>query len=343
MLKSEFPMFRRFLSLACLLALPGLASVAQQRQHWTERRNLGFEGPVRSALTTVLRPNPDPRSSARRKLMVEGNPDWAVFDTQGRRIEFASSSSRDRVEAISQCTFQTDGTMACTNGTGRTEETRRKEITLPDRSREITYFRNSSVDSREVTLFDEKGTAVGSRNYDKNGKLTSENLTLVNGDGEWKIYDEKGRTVLDQETRESEDKTRFDRWSYDSEGKLAWHLALNDDGQVVSYWYKIGYKPSLSSSDSLGICRPQLCVSYKFDDEGSGRMEKLVQHTSGMGNFEPDIEEHYDFDGTLDEKAEIKYVRDDHGNWTSRSVFVWDAASNQMIQVEQDTRTIEYY
>jgi len=62
-----------------------------------------------------------------------------------------------------------------------------------------------------------------------------------------------------------------------------------------------------------------------------------------MGNLEPDSEEHYNFNGVLDEKAEIKYTRDAHGNWTLRTVFVWDAPSNQMIQVEQDTRTIEYY
>lgn len=70
---------------------------------------------------------------------------------------------------------------------------------------------------------------------------------------------------------------------------------------------------------------------------------RSVQHTPGMGNLEPDSEEHYNFNGVLDEKAEIKYTRDAHGNWTLRTVFVWDAPSNQMIQVEQDTRTIEYY
>jgi hypothetical protein len=72
-------------------------------------------------------------------------------------------------------------------------------------------------------------------------------------------------------------------------------------------------------------------------------MEKRVEHTSGEGNPQLDGEEHYNFDGILDEKAEIKYTRDDRGNWTSRSVFVWDATSNQMIEVERDTRTIEYY
>jgi hypothetical protein len=335
-------MFPSLLPLLCLLPLLGSSSGAQEA-HWTERRNLGFEGPVRSALTTVVRPNPDPRPQERRELMVQANPDWAVFDIQGRRIEFASASGRDRFLAISKCTFQADGTEVCTDSTGRTQETQKKETTPPDGSREVKYLRDSKVDNREVTHFDEKGNAIGSHNYDKNGKLTSENSTLLNGDSEWKIYDENGRIVLDQQTRASDDKTRFDRWSYDSEGQLVWHLASNTDGQVLSYWYKVGYKPNLSSSDSLGICRPRLCVSYKFDDEGSGRMEKIVQHTSGEGNLEPDTEEHYNLDGILDEKAEIKYARDDHGNWTSRSVFVWDAASNQMIQVEQDTRTIEYY
>jgi len=55
---------------------------------------------------------------------------------------------------------------------------------------------------------------------DTNGKLTSEHSTLVNGDEEWKIYDANGRTVLYEQTRESDDKTRFDRWSHDSEGQF---------------------------------------------------------------------------------------------------------------------------
>ena len=336
-------MFRRLLSLLCWLTLFGLPSGAEEPQQWTERRNLGFEGPVRSVLTTVVRPNPDPRPQDRRNLMVQGNPDWAVFDIQGRRIEFASASSPDRLEAVSKCTLQPHGTRVCTDSTGRTQETQKKETTLPDGSREVTYLRDSKVDNREVTRFNEKGNIVGSRSYDRNGRLTSENSTLPNGDDESTVYDEKGRIVLKEQTRESDDKSRFDRLSYDSDGQLVWHLALNSNGEILTYWYKVGYKPSVSSSDSLGICRKGLCVSYKFDDRGSGGMEKTVQHTPGMGNLEPDSEEHYNLNGVLDEKAEIKYTRDAHGNWTSRTVFVWDAASNQMIPVEQDTRTIDYY
>lgn len=336
----------RVLSPLCVLALFGLACSAQETQHWTERRNLGFEGPVRSTLTTVARPNPDPRPAAQRKLMVEANPDWAVFDTQGRRIEFASASSREHFEAISKCTFQADGTESCEDSMGQHQESRKQETTLPDGTREVNYFLGSKMESREVTRFDEKGRAVVSRNYNGNGRLTSEDSTLFSNDGQtrtWKIYDESGHVALNERTHVAEDETRFDRWSYDSKGDLVWHLALNGDGEVLSYWYDVGYKPTQSSSDSLGICRPRLCVSYKFDEQGSGRMEKFVQHTSGEGNLEPDSEEHYNFDGILDEKAEIKYARDTHENWTSRSVFVWAATSNQVIEVERDNRTIEYY
>jgi hypothetical protein len=337
-------MFHRLFCLPCLLAVLGLPSGAQEPQHWTERMNLGFKGPVRSALTTVVRPNPDPRPQAESKLMVQANPNWAAFDTQGRRTEFASSSSRDRFESISKCTFQLDGTRVCTDSAGGlTHETRKQDTTLPDGSREVTYLRDSGVDSREVTRFDEKGNAVGTRVYDKNGRLTSEDSTLPNGNDESKIYDEKGRIVMNEQTRESDDQTRFDRWSYDSEGHLVWHIALNSDGEVLSDWYKVGYKPKTSSSDSLGLCGAGFSVSYKFDEQGSGRMEKIVEHTSGEGNLEPNTEEHYNFNGVLDEKVEIKYARDTYGNWTSRTVFVWDATSNGMIEVERDTRTINYY
>ena len=83
-------MLRCLLSPLCLLSLFSLPLRGQEPQHWTERRNLGFQGPVRSALTTVERPNSDPRPKAQRKLMTQANPDWAVFDRQGRRVEFAS-------------------------------------------------------------------------------------------------------------------------------------------------------------------------------------------------------------------------------------------------------------
>lgn len=106
----------------------------------------------------------------------------------------------DHLKAISKCTFQADGTKVCTDSTARTQDTRKEDTTLPDGSREVTYLRDSKVDNREVTRFDEKGNAVGSRNDDKNGRLTSEDSTLLNGDDEWKIYDENGRVVLKQQT-----------------------------------------------------------------------------------------------------------------------------------------------
>jgi|SRR5215469_1750948 len=315
----------------------------QEARQWTERENLGFKGPVRSVLTTVVRPNPDPRPNTPRKLFVEGTQDWAVFDTQGRRVEFASASSRDGFEAISRCAFKVDGTKVCDDSNGQHQESRERRATLPDGSREVTYYLGAKVLNREVTQFDEKGKAVAFKGYRSDGKLNSENSTLPNGNDEWKVYDDNDHVVLDQETRVSDDEARFDRWSYDSERRLVWHLAINSDGELLSYWYDVGYKPKQSASDSLGTCRPRLCVFYKFDDEGSGRMEKTVQHSPGKGNLEPDSEEHYNFDAVLDERAEIKYVRDDHGNWTSRSVFVWDATANEMIEIERDTRTIEYY
>lgn len=303
---------------------------------------MGFKGPVRSALTTVIRLNPDPRPERQRKLYPQGMPDWAVFDTQGRRAAFASTYSGSGIEAISSCIFSGNGIKTCTDTTGQHQQSREQETTLADGSREVTYL-GSKVQSREVTLFAEKGQAVGSRSYDGTGRLTSESSRLSNGDYEWKTYDSKDHEVSDEQTRASDDKTRFDRWSYDSDGRLVWHLALNGDGEVLSNWYQIGWKPKVSSSGSLGICRPRLCVDYKFDERGSGRMEKTVQHTQGEGNLEPDSEEHYNLDGILDERIEIKYTRDDHCNWTSRSVLVWDAISNQLIEIERGRRTIEYY
>ena len=318
-------------------------SRGEEVHQWTVRENLGFKGPVRSVRTTVAKPNADPRSDKPHKLFVQGHPDWVVFDRAGRRIELASGSSGENIVAVSKCTFEADGSEVCNDSSLQHQESRTQRTLLPDGSREVTYFQDSKVVTREVTQFDEKGEISHFMVYRNNGKLSSEQLRLPNGDNEWKIYDDSEVVVSDEQTRNSDDQTRIERWSYDSEGHLVWNLTVSSDGDLLSYWYKHGFKPKLSSSDSLGVCRFRLCVDYKFDDEGSGRLEKVVQHTQGKGNLEPDSGEHYNLDGVLDEKAEIKYTRDEHGNWTSRSVFVWALDSNLMVETERDTRTIEYY
>jgi len=315
----------------------------QEVHQWSERENLGFKGPVRSVRTTVAGLNPDPRFDRPHKLFVEGYPDWTIFDPAGRRIAFVSGSSGENIIAVTKCTFEADGSKVCNDGAGQQQESRERRTILPDGSREVTYLHDSKVETREVTQFDQKGRPVASRVYSSNGKLSSEDLRLPNGDDESKIYDAGGVVISDERTRASNDLNRIDRSFYDSEGHLVWNLAISSDGDLLSYWYNIGFKPKVSSSGSLGTCRPQLCVDYKFDEQGSGHLEKVVQHTQGHGNLEPDSEEHYDLDGALDERAEIKYTRDEHGNWTSRSVFVWDSSSNLMVEIERDTRTIEYY
>jgi hypothetical protein len=320
-----------------------IPSRGQEAHRWTERENLGLKGPVRSVLTDVARPNPDPRPNTPHKLLVEGHPDRTRFDIEGRRIEYASGSNGDSVLVISKCTFAADGSKACNDSTGQQQESREERTILRDGSREVTYFQDSKVVTREVTQFNENGKSVAFRVYRNDGKLSSEELKLPNGDDEWRIYNDSGVVVSDERTRESDDHSRIDRWFYDSDGHLVWNLAIRSDGDLLSYWYEIGFKPKVSSSDSLGICRARLCVDYKFDDEGSGRLEKVVQHTEGEGNLEPDSDEHFNLDGIVDERAEIKYARDEHGNWTSRSVFVSSPGSNLMVEIERDTRIIEYY
>ena len=125
-------------------------------------------------------------------------------------MEFASASSRDGLEVISKCAFEADGTKVCKDSTGQLQESREQQTILPDGSREVTYFQGSKVLSREVTQFDEKGAAIASKVYLSDGKLSSEDLKLPNGDDEWKIYDDNGHVILDEQTRGSRDKTRFD-------------------------------------------------------------------------------------------------------------------------------------
>jgi hypothetical protein len=318
--------------LVLVLFMATVLSRGQEVHQLTDRENSGLKGPVRSVRTTVAKPNTDPRPAKPPNLVVVEHPGWEVFDPEGRQI--ASGF---------KCTFEADGSKVCNDSKGQ-QVSREQRTILPDGSREVEakWFEDSKVDTREVTQFDEKGEFAGSRIYGDNDKLLTEDLRLPNGDYELKRYDD-GVLASDERTRTSDDQNRIDRWFYDSKGHLMWSLAISTDGDLLSHWYNIGFKSEFSFSDSLSTCRPGLCVNYLFDGEGSGRLEKVVQHTQGKGNLEPDSEEHYNFDGVIDERAVIKYTRDGHGNWTSRSVSVWDPASNLTVEIKRDTRTIEYY
>lgn len=319
-------------------------SWAQVDHQWTERENLGFKGPVRSARTTVTKVNPDPRLTGRsRRLFVERDADWVVFDQLGRRIEMASGATPGGVISITKCTFAADGSKICRNGSEEQVNAEEKRTKLPDGRLEVTFFYKSKKQNRQVTQFDEKGKAMHNWSYGEDDRLLSEDWTSPDGDQWWKVYDTNGTAMIHLRTRQSQKPERIERWSYDSDGELVWNMAVNGDGDLLSYWYRIGFKPKPPAIYSLGISRPGLCVDYNFDPEGSGRLDKHLRHVQGGSYLEPDSEEHYDFAGVMDEKVVMNYIRDAHGNWTSRSVFVWNSASNTMTETERDTRMIEYY
>ena len=148
-----------------VLFMAPVFSGGQQAHQMSERENLGFKGQVRSVRTTVARPNPDPRSETPHKLFVEGHPDWTVFDPSGRRIEFASASSGDNIVAVSKCMFEANGAKVCNGSAGQQQESREQRNTLPDGTREVTYFQDSKVETREVTQFDENGEVVAMKVY----------------------------------------------------------------------------------------------------------------------------------------------------------------------------------
>ena len=210
-----------------------LYAAAQDHPQSNERRNLGFKGPVHSALVTVERPNPDPRARDKRALFLPGGPDSIVFDTNGSRIEFATGFSGDQiVQTSTRTAIKSDGTEIWTNSQGNASETRKQYAVLADGSREVTYYSNSQVTNREVTRFDDQGRIVEFHNYNAEGNLISEQSTSFNHQRQidtFKLYDQHGRIVHETRTAIAGEE-RLDRWQYDSGGQLGWHVAVNGKG-----------------------------------------------------------------------------------------------------------------
>lgn len=335
----------RIWTLSCLLmsifAITTHSS-GQQSQSQTDRLNLGFKGPVRSVLTVVERPHSD-RHPERHHQQAPGK---AAFDIQGKRTAFALFDPMNQTKVIAECTLQQDGTEHCGDNNGQQQNTRQENRTLSDGRRETLFYRNDRVEFRSVLRLDDHGALISVRNYNSEGRLVSEQSVMRDSEGATtteKSYEGDPHTAVTLQTRISDDQKRFDRWWYNAQGHLLRHLALDGEGEVLSSWFDTGQEQKVSRFETWGICRPHRCVSYTFDENGTGRLAKTVEHIPGPGNREPENGEHYNSDGFLNEKIEIKYQRDASGNWISRSVLIWTPESNQVIEVERDTRTIQYY
>jgi hypothetical protein len=111
-----------------------------------------------------------------------------------------------------------------------------------------------------------------------------------------------------------------------------------DDEQVTSWFMK--------KDANLGIgfgtkSEPGFTVNFSSEPQGLVRTEYV--HPGRKGNIDSDEVRRYDASGTLTEKVTFDYDWDSFGNWTRRTVYVWDLTAGTRTAVQRVTRVISYY
>jgi hypothetical protein len=328
-----------------------MASAANAASAQPARQNWGFKGQVHTALTRHIALGTDPRTQP--KLFIPPTLAWFAFDPAGNLVEVSSQQDKNgTVIGITHSEFDSQGreTRSFTQLDSKQIVTNNEYDTLPDGALETRHYSDGQLQIRTVARHDAEGRVIESSTYDSGNQLI--NFAT------WR-YDEAGRTqdwlvngpknaLNIHLTDRYEGEEALVRSGLDPIGKVVWTLSTNN-GELTSSWID----PSCSSSQgvtpaychgSIGWTDTEKGVTTEYRIGDDGELLKTIQdHFGRPGNSEPDTVELYDGNGKLLEKLAYQYDRDSNGNWTRRTVSVWDAVANNFAPLAVDERQLTYY
>jgi hypothetical protein len=306
---------------------------------WTDRTTLGFHGPVHTQLLVRNEIDPDPRDRQHRTLDYYAGTPWLVFDRTGWITE-SGDVINGRPDHVANQLRDIDGNRL--GNSSDPEHSERTETKRSGNSSEQLIFNGPDLLASTIGHYDDQHRLILSKSYDASGLIRSEQSVQYEGSvgiSDYKVYEPSGEIEIHWIDRLDQEEQSFERSEYDPSGHMV-SMITQVKGELTAHWRDPSWhKPSTD----MGLCEHfKKTVSYRFGADGE--LEKQVQHHDGRyGNVEPDDAEQLDYTGNLLEKIEFKYERDARGNWTSRSVVIWDKQSIRLVEVERDTRTLTYY
>lgn len=308
-------------------------------KQWSDARNMGFAGPVRSVTTTRQRFMQEPIQPDGPTLVYPMFCEYCEFDRSGAQVGSRTGNDWQRKILDAQ---------------GRVAE----EVTENEKG-EVTWrnvFTNGPFGKvRSETYDNGKLTSAATFDYDSQGNMIES--ATYKGDGTlesrtWSRFDARGNEI-EQASEGPGDLYSDVIMTYtERTGELASFTRLNRDGSlrlsfttdgrtVLSYWQQPGDQRTYGSDVCLG------------DDEGT---ERDCRQYNSDGSY---ASTHYEFAGMSKRnpvkvvlrdpdqqrlmEADYEYAFDEYGNWTSRTVWVWTRKSGERRLLEKDARTLTYY
>lgn len=276
---------------------------------------------------------PDPRVHPR--LGVVYPQAWLVFDRFGELTEQGIRNQDGTIKVILKRSVSQNGeeirTMEMPNGIH--DETREGG----DGGHEFKWLRDGVQVQRIESQADQNGTTT--RIYDQKDHLTSQHEVQYSGHTYTTVTrDAQGKVTHTAVRRTGDDHQTVEASQYDGSGRLI-STMLFSKGQLTSFWQD----PACQCINFASFKFPEgATVIYRT--EPAGHLFKDVKHHPGRRTpNELDDEELYDDTGRLLERINYAYERDTRGNWTKRTVSIFDSATNTMVPVQEDVRELTYY
>lgn len=277
---------------------------------------------------------PDPRTHPR--LPVFWAEPWLVFDSFGELTEQGRRDKDGNIKVILKRSVDQNGeeirTMEMPNGVH--DETREGG----NGGHEFKWLRDGVQIQRMESEGDGNGKTT-SRTYDKDDRLiTQREAQYSNHTYTTVVRDAAGKVTHTTIRRTDDHHQTVEASQYDGTGRLI-STMLFSQGQLTSFW-----QDPACQCINFASFKSREGTTTLYKTEPDGHLFKDVQHHPGrrMSN-ELDDEELYDETGRLLEQINYAYERDARGNWTKRTVSVFDSTTNTMVPVQEDLRELTYY
>jgi hypothetical protein len=328
--------------------------------HFTARSNYALHGNVHTFRVLKEDISPDPRQgqskiAAGPKLFIQEPGVWIAFSRDGELAGIGNVLSPDGVplQPTREKRVVEGSKTIVTSGTPNDPNAfRREEIYGADGqlTDQFAYERGKLV-SHQIHRREGDGDWSEDFVYDGNGALSTHSIERTDSHGrniESMVFD-RNRLILHQrdtyaESDDSDDDCALiSRSWYDAKGSMFREITLRNR-VATSWWQKPGCGEICSTqSDGVGLNMPfDRTVSYYFERDGSV-LTTIEHHEGRYGNIDNDEVELLDAQSRLLEKIGYKYVRDSHGNWTSRIASILNVATGEMVDVRVDKRDLTYY
>lgn len=326
--------------LVCLLVTP---ASGQTSREWTDAANNGLWGSVKTVRSTSKQLGKDPRHKP--KLHVDTPSAWLAFDARGYILEQSEGLKEDgSPDRIRRVKYDSAGRIQESSSAGTDHVTSwRTEYHYGQLGViETKTFGDGDLQFRHTTEYDSRGKVIEVSTYDGPGQPVSrafygydEQNHLI----EWKVLGPHDQLVLHTTDAHDPSGKGITRVWFNVFGQIIRTMSLWK-GELISWWQA----PDCGCSGSLGWSDTEKGVTINWEIQPDGTLETVIEYHPGRyGNIECDEIQRLAGNGDLLEKVTFHYERDQHGNWTTRIISVWDPTTNILIPIQEDHRAITYH